>query len=103
MNTFDLFTQIEELSGINNYEELLSDIEEYIKECVHDTANELLQHCIQKIEVEGIQSLTLYGWNKYITNIYETVLSSSEKELLEIGCDICDSKDFFHQVLFYLF
>lgn len=103
MNTFDLFTQIEELSGINSYEELLHDIEEYTRECVLDAADELLQCYVQKIKAKSIQSLTLYGWNKYITNIYETALSNDEKELLKIGCDIYDSKDFFQQVLFYLF
>ena len=101
MNTFDMFIQVEDINDDYEYQQAV--LEEYIKSCNADRVKHILQDSVSKIQHISNQSHNLTYWYKYITDIYNSSLSNDDKDILKITCNIFDSKDFMHIILYYLY
>ena len=101
MNTFDMFIQVEDMNDDYEYQQAV--LEEYIKSCNADRVKCILQDSVSKIQRISNQSHNLTYWYKYITDIYNSSLSNDDKDILKITCNIFDSKDFMHIILYYLY
>ena len=101
MNTFDMFIQVEDINDDCEYQQVV--LEEYVKSCNIDRAKRILQDSASQIQHISNQSHNLNYWYKYITNIYHFDLSNDDKDVLKITCNIFDSKDFAHMILYYLY